>query len=74
MSESVVSEVKGRFISVSEVMNRFGKVGKKICQCQKAGLFSESMVSEVCAVGQRNIRFIRMFMSVAKVKETFGQV
>lgn len=39
MSKSVVSEVKGRFISVSEVMNRFGKVGKKICQCQKAGLF-----------------------------------
>lgn len=39
MSESVVSEVKGRFISVSEVMNRFGKVGKKICQSQKAGLF-----------------------------------
>lgn len=39
MSESVVSEVKGRFISVSEVMNRFGKVGKNFCQCQKAGLF-----------------------------------
>lgn len=53
MSESVVSEVKGRFISVSEVMKRFGKVGKKFCQCQKVGLFSESMVSEVCANGSK---------------------
>lgn len=72
MSKSVVSEVKGRFISVSEVMNRFGKVGKKIVSVKKQGFFSESMVSEVCAVGQRNIRFIRMFMSVSEVKETFG--
>lgn len=74
MSESVVSEVKGRFISVSEVMNRFGKVGKKFCQCQKAGIFSSQWYLRFVLMGQRNIRLIRMFISVAEVKETFGQV
>lgn len=39
MSELVVSEVKGRFISASEVMNRFGKVGKKIVSVIKQGFF-----------------------------------
>lgn len=39
MSELVVSEVKGRFISASEVMNRFGKVGKKIVSVKKQGFF-----------------------------------
>lgn len=48
MSKSVVSEVKGRFISASEVMNRFGKVGKKL-SVSKSRDFFESMVSEVCA-------------------------
>lgn len=53
MSKSVVSEVKGRFISVSEVMNRFGKVGKKIVSVKKQGFFSESVVSEVCVSGSK---------------------
>lgn len=48
------------------------KLEKNFVSVKKQGFFSESMVSEVCAVGQRNIRFIRMFMSVAEVKETFG--
>lgn len=39
MSKSVVSEVKGRFISASEVMNRFGKVGKKIVSVKKQVFF-----------------------------------
>lgn len=50
------------------------KLEKNFVSVKKQGFFSESMVSEVCAVGQRNIRFIRMFMSVSEVKETFGQV
>lgn len=53
MSKSVVSEVKGRFISVSEVMNRFGKVGKKVVSVKKQGFFSESVVSEVCVSGSK---------------------
>lgn len=55
-------------------MNRFGKVGKKNCQCQKAGIFSSQWYLRFVLMGQRNIRLIRMFMSVAEVKETFGQV
>lgn len=50
------------------------KLEKNFVSVKKQGFFFESMVSEVCAVGQRNIRFIRMFMSVAEVKETFGKV
>lgn len=42
MSESVVSDVKGRFISVSEVMNRFGKVGKKNLSESKSRAFFPS--------------------------------
>lgn len=52
MSKSVVSEVKGRFISASEVMNRFGKVGKKL-SVSKSRDFFESVVSEVCANGSK---------------------
>lgn len=72
MSKSVVSEVKGRFISASEVMNRFGKVGKKIVSVKKQGFFSSQWYLRFVLMGQRNIRLIRMFMSVAEVKETFG--
>lgn len=39
MSKSVVSEVRGRFISASEVMNRFGRSGKKIVSVKKQGFF-----------------------------------
>lgn len=58
---------------MSEVMNRFGKVGKKILSVSKSRAFFPSQwCLKFVSVGQRNIRFIRMFMSVSEVKETFG--
>lgn len=51
MFKLVVFEVKGWFILVFEVMNRFGKVGKKIVSVKKQGFFFELMVFEVCVNG-----------------------